>query len=65
MKITIQVKIEPDDLSLNAGQFNREMVKLASRLHIEFMNKAIDLYKENKESIDLESLPKHALPRWQ
>lgn len=65
MKVTIQIDIEPEDLELNAGDFNRKMVKQAQELHIQFMDHAVNQYKLYKENIDLETLPKAALPRWQ
>lgn len=65
MKIEVSYEIEKKDLELNAGAFNRKVVKLAQDMHIKFMDEAVKLYKENVENIDLDTLPKHALPRWE
>ena len=64
MKIDLNLEIERDDLKIDAGTFNRKMLVLAQQLHVKFMDDVVKLYKENAESVDLDTLPKAALPRW-
>ena len=64
MKVDINLDIEPDDLQLDAGAFNRKMLVVAQELHVKFMDEAVRMYKESAEDVDLDTLPKHALPGW-